>query len=281
MWIIALVIINMRLNLEPNFYPQRTQRMNDTGQYNQALLEAMSSLTSITTKSAFIEWTRNKLQPAFPHNAFAGWVGKLDAAEVLPFEVVCSNLPDEYIESIKTENGHYTTPLMKRWLHSGQPQLFELDKGSQEFDRIWLEAFKAADLRNTASYGAFDITGRYVTYFSFYRLQEPLGEWHQLQLKIIMPSMHSTLLVIRNQNINVEQASDRSPLTPREREVLVWICEGKTSDEIASILGISFKTVENHAQNVLEKLNVHNRAQAAAKAYQLKLVRVGPRLADI
>lgn len=255
--------------------------MNNSEQYNQALLEAMSSLTSIRTKSAFIEWTRSKLQPAFPHNAFAGWVGKLDGAGVLPFEVVCSNLPDEYIETIRTQNGHYTTPLMKRWLHSGQPQLFELEKNGKEFDRRWLEAFKAADLRNTASYGAFDITGRYVTYFSFYRLDEPLGEWHELQLKIIMPSMHSTLLVIRNQNGTAEPSEVRSPLTPREREVLVWICEGKTSDEIASILGISFKTVENHAQNVLEKLNVHNRAQAAAKAYQLKLVRAGTRLADI
>lgn len=254
--------------------------MNDSGQYNQALLEAISSLTSISTKRDFIEWTRNKLQPAFPHNAFAGWVGRIDAEGILPFEIVCSNLPGEYLESIKRENGHYTTPLMKRWLHSGQPQLFELGKTSEEFDRIWLDAFKAADLWNTASYGAFDITGRYVTYFSFYQIPEPLGEWHQLQLKIIVPNMHSTLLVIRNQNVNIEQPAGRSPLTSREREVLVWICEGKTSDEIASILGISFKTVENHAQSVLEKLDVHNRAQAAAKAYQLKLVRAGPRLTD-
>ena len=56
-----------------------------------------------------------------------------------------------------------------------------------------------------------------------------------------------------------------SRLSDRERQVLLEIRRGKTNREIASILGISISTVNKHVQNVLTKLQVRNRAQAAAE----------------
>ena len=47
-------------------------------------------------------------------------------------------------------------------------------------------------------------------------------------------------------------------LTPREREILQLIAEGKTNKEIATILGLSPHTVETHRGNILEKLNLHS-----------------------
>lgn len=46
-------------------------------------------------------------------------------------------------------------------------------------------------------------------------------------------------------------------LTPAERQILRLIAEDRTSKEIASLLQISFKTVENHRQNICHKLNLH------------------------
>lgn len=54
-------------------------------------------------------------------------------------------------------------------------------------------------------------------------------------------------------------------LTPREAEVLHWIAEGKTSPEMARILGCSPHTVDKHAERVLEKLAVESRTAAAAE----------------
>jgi DNA-binding NarL/FixJ family response regulator len=48
-----------------------------------------------------------------------------------------------------------------------------------------------------------------------------------------------------------------SPLSPREREVLQLIAEGKTTKEVASVLFISFKTVESHRQRIMSKLDLH------------------------
>lgn len=61
-------------------------------------------------------------------------------------------------------------------------------------------------------------------------------------------------------------------LSPREREILKLLTEGKTQREIASELVISPKTVATHIQHLLAKLGVHSRAQAVAAAYRLGLV---------
>jgi DNA-binding CsgD family transcriptional regulator len=51
-------------------------------------------------------------------------------------------------------------------------------------------------------------------------------------------------------------------LSPREVEVLHWLGLGKSNDEIATILGISFHTVKNHLDHIFHKLGVHNRHEA-------------------
>lgn len=55
---------------------------------------------------------------------------------------------------------------------------------------------------------------------------------------------------------------DSLRLTPREREVCHWLCEGKTNTEIAVILSIKPGTVKRHLENIYGKLGVSNRASA-------------------
>lgn len=53
-------------------------------------------------------------------------------------------------------------------------------------------------------------------------------------------------------------------LTEREWQVMECILEGRTTDEIASALGVRRSTARTHVQNLLAKLGVHSRLQAAA-----------------
>jgi len=46
-------------------------------------------------------------------------------------------------------------------------------------------------------------------------------------------------------------------LTPREREVLQLLAEGRTNKEVANVLNLSLYTVETHRGNILQKLNLH------------------------
>ncbi len=50
------------------------------------------------------------------------------------------------------------------------------------------------------------------------------------------------------------------PLSPREREVLQLVAEGKTTKEVAVVLGISVKTAESHRTRIMEKLDIHETA---------------------
>jgi DNA-binding NarL/FixJ family response regulator len=58
-------------------------------------------------------------------------------------------------------------------------------------------------------------------------------------------------------------------LTPRVAEVLLWVAQGKTNPEIASILGISESTVKKHMLEVLEILGVETRTAASLKALEV------------
>lgn len=55
-------------------------------------------------------------------------------------------------------------------------------------------------------------------------------------------------------------------LTPREREVLHLVAEGRTTKEIAAELGISVKTAENHRGRMMDKLGLHNTAEVVRYA---------------
>ncbi|MCW1912162.1 helix-turn-helix transcriptional regulator [Luteolibacter sp. GHJ8] len=61
-----------------------------------------------------------------------------------------------------------------------------------------------------------------------------------------------------------------SILTKRQREIMDWIAEGKTSSEAAIILGISPRTVEKHLEAVFQRLGVENRIAAMRRYLDLK-----------
>jgi DNA-binding NarL/FixJ family response regulator len=64
----------------------------------------------------------------------------------------------------------------------------------------------------------------------------------------------------------------RDPLTPREREVLQLIAEGKTNKEISAMLAMSVKTVESHRRNLMIKLDIHETASLVRHAIRIGLI---------
>ncbi|HSO65391.1 MAG TPA: response regulator transcription factor [Ornithinibacter sp.] len=62
------------------------------------------------------------------------------------------------------------------------------------------------------------------------------------------------------------RADAKGSLTPRESEVLALVAQGRSNPEIATELGVSLKTVQNHVSQVLAKLHVQDRTQAALRA---------------
>jgi DNA-binding NarL/FixJ family response regulator len=77
-----------------------------------------------------------------------------------------------------------------------------------------------------------------------------------------------------------ETDADPFGLTPREREVLRLVADGASNNQIAQQLFISRATASVHVSNILSKLGVNTRVQAAALAHRRGLVAAVPAEVD-
>lgn len=68
------------------------------------------------------------------------------------------------------------------------------------------------------------------------------------------------------------EAGRQVTLTTRQREVLALIAEGKTTKEVAVLLGVSFKTAITHRAHLMQKLGIHNAAQLVKRAIRMGLL---------
>ena len=75
-----------------------------------------------------------------------------------------------------------------------------------------------------------------------------------------------------NEDEDKKGKGETDKLTNREKEVLQLIAEGYTNNEIASLMGISVKTVETHRAHVMSKLNIHDVAGLIKYAIKKGLV---------
>ena len=69
-------------------------------------------------------------------------------------------------------------------------------------------------------------------------------------------------------------ALDKRVLTPREREVIQLVAEGKTTKEVATALSLSVKTAETHRTNLMRKLDLHSIADLTLYAVRNGIVQV-------
>jgi DNA-binding NarL/FixJ family response regulator len=89
----------------------------------------------------------------------------------------------------------------------------------------------------------------------------------------ISRAMASKILGEFSRRMKEPQPEDpAAKLTPREHEVLQLLTQGNTNKEIANTLGVSENTVKNHLKNILAKLHLQNRVQAAAFALREGIV---------
>jgi LuxR family transcriptional regulator, quorum-sensing system regulator BjaR1 len=88
-----------------------------------------------------------------------------------------------------------------------------------------------------------------------------LSEGQKTALQLITYSLFAQARSYRN--ISIPTAAE--PLTPREKQVITLSADGLTSTEIAERLGMSARTVNQHVDNVADKLGTKNRAHTVAE----------------
>lgn len=95
---------------------------------------------------------------------------------------------------------------------------------------------------------------------SEFAIKQPIIDW-------LVNVAHLTL-----SSMIIPKCAKSIGLTPRETEVLKWTAEGKISDEIAIILGLSVNTINFHIKNAVTKLEATNKTAAVVRAAMLGLL---------
>jgi len=83
-----------------------------------------------------------------------------------------------------------------------------------------------------------------------------------------------TIAWIARERLGERRKFARSLLTPREREIVQLLAEGKGNKEVAATLNISIKTAETHRANIMLKLNLHSITDLVHYAIRNKMIQV-------
>ncbi|SDY89646.1 transcriptional regulator EpsA [Collimonas sp. OK242] len=221
---------------------------------------------SVQTIDDFKQWTREAIRPIFPHETLGCGYGRIHAGGVGTDGIIAVDYPIEHLKDICNKAGGLDTPILRRWLLTREPQLFDGDVPWPDIPQHWFEQFQRHGMKNVAAHAVYDTERCIGTYHSFHRIPGVLGETHIAMLRQLAPIMHEVLCrVIENlNNVNAFEAL-LSSLTVREREILRWVAQGKTNREIAEAIFLSEMTVKHHLMRIFQKLKMENRTQLVSR----------------
>lgn len=249
----------------------------------EAIVRAAESALLVRRRYQFFVWSQSHLNQLIPHRLAV--CGNYDrTARELVFDVFNSVSVEP---SLLNALADARSPLMQRlqgeWLEARcRPTVVHV---AQTLQTAGLQASREALL--DADFGAVLVHGisrpdrpQEIESFFLFAAQgvNDLAPRAAL-LELLIPHMHAAWQRVQSVERDVSGASQ--PLAPvikpggvtqREREILGWLREGKSNQQIADQLGISALTVKNHVQKILRKLNASNRAQAVAQAMSLQLL---------
>lgn len=137
----------------------------------------------------------------------------------------------------------------------------------QGAQQMWDEA-RSFGLRIGWAQSIFDGEGR-VSMLSLARSSEPLTE---AELRAKDSLLHWLVYTAHrgfSRCLGESPLAEIEPLTSRQVEVLRWTADGKTSEDIAAILGISKPTVNFHIRNAISRLRANNKNSAVARSSRL------------
>lgn len=186
--------------------------------------------------------------------------------------LILSNHPPAYVEDFLKE-GHYMNGPMLRWSLENvgacswnwlndmtlEDTFTNGERNAMAFNRKmgvtagYTISFKTDSKRNRAGIGLAASAG-----LDQEQVDAIWGR-HGREIMVMNDVMHLKIS-------NLPYSSSRRNLTTRQREVLEWVGEGKTMQDIATIMGLTAATVEKHLRLAREALDVDTTAQAVLKA---------------
>ena len=247
------------------------------------LLHAIEAALPVRDARQFFLWTQGQLQALLPHQVMVclqfGAQDELQQVECLHSTVLDAGLRDR----LSHRDDGLALRLARQCRHSQRlPAMLDAGPGADPLKAgqglaPFQGELRELGLENLLVHGSERLPGG-STFFALFGLPHRPRPRHAYFLELLLPYLHMSLQRINRQQAQARAGSLARPVSAREAEILHWVREGKSNEEIGLILGISGLTVKNHLQRLYRLLGVSNRAQAIARGMALHLFD-GPPLA--
>jgi transcriptional regulator EpsA len=242
------------------------------------LLEVMADAVRVRRRYDFFVWAQVRLQSVLPHDVLVCGVPRHQSARMLFDYYYSVPIDPEALSRLCHPRDGLANDLVDRWIGDGyEPLLVSGDADDQAVARLGGEMA-------TLGFGDCIVHGipkaqaaaAVHCFFAFVSLRRMPHERDRQLAQLLVPHIfgaYNRALTRERPVAEIDRGEERdAPITDREVEILRWIREGKSNQEIGMILSISPLTVKNHVQKILRKLNATNRAQAVSKAIAMKLL---------
>jgi transcriptional regulator EpsA len=234
------------------------------------LLRAIESGLRVASPRQFFLWTQGQVQALLPHQVLA-CLQFAPGGALLRLECVHGTvLASAALDALTGRRDGLALRIARHCMQGGHlPALLD---GAGVGQGV-LDGFRAelagAGFDSVLVHGTGQ-TAEGASVFVLFGLPMRPNARHAYFLELLLPHLHLALV-----RLPARTPAGRAPiraLSARETEIVGWLREGKSNDEMGQILGISALTVKNHLQRIYRTLGVSNRAHALARCMELRLL---------
>ena len=251
----------------------------------QTIANVIESAIEVRRRYQFFVWIQGVFQVLLPHKVAVCGVYER-ACKQVQLEVFNSILVPSPVVALLTDGqSALMQHIVNAWINNrARPLVIHLASLSGRSVAAAADELQAAGFSELLVHGVSrpQRPSEIETLFVFASPGIAVTAWQATSIELLLPHLHSTYL--RVQSIERENTETRTQpafsangyssasISEREAQVLCWVREGMSNQEIGVQLDISPLTVKNHVQKILRKLGATNRAQAVARAMSMNLL---------
>lgn len=254
-----------------------TELFQLTEEQQEVFMEVIGSALNIKHKTQLFRWTQSIFQYLIGHDVLIYAIKS--SPEQYYFQYLTSSryFGQEQLNEVIADNG-LISDAIKQWQKNRIPLFItnSLKQGSfKSYEVINADEviLQSSELKHVIMHGFSNQS----SIIAFGRLHKDPSPAMAHIVELLMPYLHNIISNLSHDeagNPLDEKQVNYKKLSRRESEIIKWVHHSKTNREISEQLNISPLTVKNHVQNIIKKLGVQNRRQAAAKAYKLGMFEV-------
>lgn len=254
-----------------------------TDEQRLVFIETIEESIRVSNRSHFFNWLQRGFQYLINHEVMIFGIRGVDNVGY-DYEYLTTSRyfsEKQFADVLQADYG-IVNKAIQTWADTGLPVFVNndtpaIDKTTHTVLNCDEKKLKDSELKKFVVHGFGDARSKISSIVIFGRMGTPVNAVTAHLVELLMPHIHCAIVKVTSSRGSSMLASDstallKKQLTKREVEVIKWLQMSKTNWEIAEIMDVSPLTVKNHVQNILRKLNVENRGQAASKASKMGLL---------